>query len=211
VSSKIGIIDYQMGNLRSVQKAFEKNGFAAEIFSDPNQMATFDKVVLPGVGAFRDAISEIRQRDFANPIREWIAADKPFLGICLGLQMLFEKSFEDGEYDGLGIIQGDVVKFDLPKNFKVPHMGWNQIQRSHAFHNFPSIENATHFYFVHSYYVRPTDESIVALTANYGIDFCAAISRGNLFASQFHPEKSQDSGLDLLKHFADETNIPSTL
>lgn len=210
MASKIGIIDYQMGNLRSVQKAFEKNGFAAEIFSDPNQMATFDKVVLPGVGAFRDAISEIKQRGFAGPIQEWIAADKPFLGICLGLQMLFEKSFEDGEYDGLGIIQGDVVKFDLPKEFKVPHMGWNQIQRSSWFHTFPSIKNETHFYFVHSYYVRPNDQSLVALTANYGTDFCAAISRGNLFASQFHPEKSQQSGLSLLKHFAEGTNSAAT-
>lgn len=211
MASKIGIIDYQMGNLRSVQKAFEKNGFVAEIFSDPNQIEDFDKIVLPGVGAFRDAIAEIKQRNFAEPIRNWIAADKPFLGICLGLQMLFEKSYEDGEFDGLGIIEGDVVKFELPKEFKVPHMGWNQIQRSGSFHNFPTIEDETHFYFVHSYYVRPKDESLIALTANYGFDFCAAISRGNLFASQFHPEKSQSSGLNLLKHFADGTHISASV
>lgn len=211
MASKIGIIDYQMGNLRSVQKAFEKHGFGAEIFSDPNQIESYDKIVLPGVGAFRDAIAEIKQRGFAEPIRNWIAADKPFLGICLGLQMLFEKSFEDGEFEGLGIIEGDVVKFELPKEFKVPHMGWNQIQRSEAFQNFPTIENETHFYFVHSYFVRPKDESLIALTANYGIDFCAAISRGNLFASQFHPEKSQSSGLNLLKHFADGTHMSASV
>lgn len=208
MSPKIGIIDYQMGNLRSVQKAFEKNGFTAEVFSDPDRFNEFDKLVLPGVGAFRDAIAEINRRQLANPIREWIAADKPLLGICLGLQLLFDRSHEDGEYEGLGIIPGEVVKFEIDPSLKVPHMGWNAIRRSENFHGFDTVKDGTHYYFVHSYYVQPADPNDIAMTADYGIEFCAAINRGNLLATQFHPEKSQTDGLNLLKQFADQLPDP---
>lgn len=205
--ARIGIIDYQMGNLRSVQKAFEKNGFTAEIFSSPDRFAEFDKIVLPGVGAFRDAIAEIRRRDLAGPLQDWIAEDRPFLGICLGLQLLFDRSYEDGEYEGLGIIPGEVVRFEIDPSLKVPHMGWNEVSRAAHFRGYDSVVDGTHFYFVHSYYVRPQDPEVVALTANYGIEFCAAVSRGNLLATQFHPEKSQTAGLRLLKEFAEKTPV----
>ncbi|MEX0643032.1 MAG: imidazole glycerol phosphate synthase subunit HisH [Pirellulales bacterium] len=199
----LAIIDYEMGNLRSVQKGFERVGHQAVITSDPAVLADAQKIVLPGVGAFRDAIGALRDRALVEPIRAAIGAGKPFLGICLGLQLLFDKSFEDGEYEGLGIVPGDVVKFRVPHEFKVPHMGWNQI----AFHRrppiFSGIEDGAHFYFVHSYYVVPRDASVVATETNYSQPFCSGIWRDNLFAVQFHPEKSQSAGLQLLKNFAE--------
>lgn len=207
MSAKIGIIDYQMGNLRSVQKAFEKGGYEAEIFSDTGRFNEFEKIVLPGVGAFRDAIAELKNRDLVSPIRDWVAEDKPFLGICLGLQLLFDRSFEDGEYEGLGIIEGDVVKFEIAPELKVPHMGWNTVTRSEHFHEFNAIRENAHFYFVHSYYVQPAHLDDIALTSNYGLEFCAAVSRGNLLATQFHPEKSQNDGLNLLKQFAEKETV----
>lgn len=197
----ITIIDYQMGNLRSVQKAVEKAGVEAEITSDPQKIANAQRLILPGVGAFGDAIAEIRNRDLEAPIKDYLAADRPFLGICLGLQMLFEQGFEHGAHEGLGVIAGDVVRFELPAEFKIPHMGWNTVDVDAAGQDL-SIAPETYFYFVHSYYVRPTDPSVVALTCDYGGRFCAAIRRGNLFASQFHPEKSQQAGLDLVERFA---------
>ena len=202
-SHRIGIIDYQMGNLRSVQKAFEKNGYAAEIFSEPGRLSEFDKIILPGVGAFRDAIAELRRRDLVSPLLDWIRQDKPLLGICLGLQLLFERSYEDGEHEGLGVIPGEVVRFELDPGLKVPHMGWNRVQRKPDFEGFPAARDDAYFYFVHSYHVRPTDPSTIALTSDYGVEFCAAVCRGNLLATQFHPEKSQSAGLQLLREFAE--------
>jgi imidazole glycerol-phosphate synthase subunit HisH len=202
MSTPIGIIDYGMGNLRSVQKAFEKNGDSAEIFSDPNQMKDYKKLVLPGVGGFGDAMEELNRRQLADAIRDWAAADKPLLGICLGLQLLFSVSHEDGDHHGLGLLDGDVVRFDLSSDFKVPHMGWNQVQRQEDFNSFETIRHDDYFYFVHSFYVRPADRSIIALTSCYEHDFCAAIQQGNLLATQFHPEKSQRVGLRLLREFA---------
>jgi glutamine amidotransferase len=199
----IAIIDYQMGNLRSVQKAFEKIGHAAAITADPSTLQKADHVVLPGVGAFADAIAELRRRDLIEPIRAAIASGKPFLGICLGLQLLFDVSYEDGQHEGLGVIAGEVKRFDVPPEFKVPHMGWNQVQFRRQAPLFAGIEDGAHFYFVHSYYVAPKDASIVAGEASYPDPFCAAIWRDNLFATQFHPEKSQAAGLQLLKNFAE--------
>lgn len=201
----IAIVDYQMGNLRSVQKAFEKVGHEATITSDPATLQAAARVVLPGVGAFRDAIAELRRRELVAPIRDAIEAGKPFLGICLGLQLLFDESFEDGHHEGLGVVPGKVVRFDLPENFKVPHMGWNQsiVRRQPPI--LDGIDEGRHFYFVHSYYVVPDDKSVVAVEADYGGPFCAMIWRDNLFASQFHPEKSQANGLRLLKNFAEWT------
>ena len=199
----IVIIDYHMGNLRSVQKGFEKVGHEAIISSDPRQVAAADKVILPGVGDFGDAMAELRQRDLISPIRDVIEAGKPFLGICLGLQLLFDVSYEGGEFEGLGILPGKVLRFDLPSEFKVPHMGWNQAMIRRPAPILKDIAEGTHFYFVHSYYVAPEDPEVVAIEADYSHPFCAMIWRDNLFATQFHPEKSQQEGLKILRNFAE--------
>ncbi|MBW3597353.1 MAG: imidazole glycerol phosphate synthase subunit HisH [Planctomycetes bacterium] len=199
----IAIVDYQMGNLRSVQKALERIGSSAVITSDPADLERAEKLVLPGVGAFEDAIGELRRRELVEPIKAAIAAGKPFLGVCLGLQLLFEVSYEGGRHEGLGVLPGEVVRFELPHDYKVPHMGWNQGNIVRRAPCLEGIEDQTHFYFVHSYYVVPRDDSVTALEADYGGPFCAAVWCDNLFATQFHPEKSQANGLRLLKNFAE--------
>jgi glutamine amidotransferase len=196
------IVDYGMGNLRSVQKAFEHLGVAAEITTNPRDLATADKVILPGVGAFRDAIAELKRLDFVSALQDHVASGKPFLGICLGLQLLFDVSYEDGEYEGLGIVPGQVVRFPPQPDLKVPHMGWNSLNITQP--NCPLFQGVaagSHVYFVHSYHVVPTDKSVIAATSDHGGPFVAAIARGNLVATQFHPEKSQKVGLQLLKNF----------
>jgi glutamine amidotransferase len=198
----IAIIDYQMGNLRSVQKGFEKVGHAATITSDAAEIARADKVVLPGVGAFGDAIAELKRRDLIGPIRDVVAAGKPFLGICLGMQLLFDTSYEGGTHEGLGIVPGEVVKFNLPAEYKVPHMGWNQLQFRNPSPLFAGLTDGVYCYFVHSYYVVPKDRTVIAAETDYGGPFCSVIRRDNLFATQFHPEKSQRDGLKMLANFA---------
>lgn len=199
----IAIIDYQMGNLRSVQKGFERVGHAAAITSDPTILAKASKLVLPGVGAFADAIAELHRRELVGPIGDAIESGKPFLGICLGLQLLFDRSFEDGEHEGLGIISGEVRKFQIPAEYKVPHMGWNEVNFTRHAPIFAGIPNGAHFYFVHSYHVVPQDKSVVDGQASYPDPFCATIWRDNLYATQFHPEKSQRDGLRVLQNFAE--------
>lgn len=199
----IAIIDYQMGNLRSVQKGFEKVGHAATITSDAAELAAADKIVLPGVGAFGDAMAELKRRDLVQPIKDAVASGKPFLGICLGLQLLFDVGYENGEFEGLGILRGKVVRFDLPPGFKVPHMGWNRGTIKRPAPVLAGLADNTYFYFVHSYYVAPADSNVVAIEADYGHPFCAAVWQDNLFATQFHPEKSQAEGLKLLRNFAE--------
>jgi imidazole glycerol-phosphate synthase subunit HisH len=198
----IAIVDYGMGNLRSVQKGFERVGAAAEICRDPAQLAKADKVVLPGVGAFRDAMDELHRCQLIEPLLEAIRGGKPFLGICLGLQLLFDVSYEGDECRGLGVIPGKVVRFDLPRGFKVPHMGWNQAIIRQPAPLLEGIRDGDYFYFVHSYYVVPEDPAVVAMNVDYGGPFCAMIWRENLFATQFHPEKSQAKGLCVLENFA---------
>jgi glutamine amidotransferase len=198
----ITIVDYGMGNLRSVQKAFESLGFAARVCAQPDELQPEDKLVLPGVGAFRDAIAELRRQQWVNPILDHLAADRPFLGICLGLQLLLEISHEDGEWQGLGVIPGEVVRFADSPERKVPHMGWNQVRYRTGCPLFADIPQDSHFYFVHSYHVVPHDSGVVAATTEYGGEFTSAIQRGRMFATQFHPEKSQAVGLQLLRNFA---------
>lgn len=198
----IAIIDYGMGNLRSVQKAFEKVGHPAVVTNDPAVVAGAEKIVLPGVGAFEDAIAELRNRNLTGPVLAAIDAGKPFLGICLGLQMLFDVSHENGRHEGLGVLRGEVVRFDLPQGYSVPHMGWNQVEVARRPPLLEGIDAGTYFYFVHSYYVVPQDAAVVATTTDYGSPFCSMIWRDNVFASQFHPEKSQAAGLRLFRNFA---------
>lgn len=199
----IAIIDYQMGNLRSVQKAFEHVGIAATVTSDPEQIDAARRVVLPGVGAFGDAMRELQSRHLVAPIQAAIAQGKPFLGICLGLQLLFETGHEGGVHQGLGILKGEVVRFAPQAGLKIPHMGWNRVAQ-HIPHAplFGGVPSDAYFYFVHSYYVKPADASVDWLGCDYGGQFCAAVWRDNLFATQFHPEKSQSNGLMLLKNFS---------
>ena len=180
----------------------------ATITSDPNEIANAQKLVLPGVGAFGDAMDEINRRQLADPIRRFVDSGRPFLGICLGLQLLFERGFEHGEHQGLGILAGDVVRFDIADHLKVPHMGWNTVTPCPGTSGgcapiVKEVDNSTHFYFVHSYFVRPADPDVVALKCDYGGEFCAMVWRDNLYATQFHPEKSQGNGLKLLGAFND--------
>lgn len=202
--SKIAIVDYQMGNLRSVQKALEHVGHEATVTSCPDEVAKADKIILPGVGAFGDAIRELRARELTDVLVEQIKAGKHFLGICLGLQMLFEIGLEGGEHAGLGIVKGKVVRFPSFEDRKVPHMGWNQVTiQQPGCPLLKDVPEDAHFYFVHSYYVAPADPKVQWLSCDYGVDFCASVWRDNLFATQFHPEKSQRDGLQILKNFAE--------
>jgi glutamine amidotransferase len=198
----IRIIDYGMANLRSVQKAFEKVGYQAEITSDPNQVAEADKLVLPGVGAFRDAIARLRESGLVPPLVAHVRAGKPFLGICLGLQLLFTNSHEDGEYAGLDLFPGEVVRFPQLPGLKVPHMGWNQLTIRRPAPVLAGLASGDAVYFVHSYYVLPRDPHLVATDTDYPTPFASSIWHENVFATQFHPEKSQRVGLQMLRNFA---------
>ena len=198
----IVIVDYGMANLRSVQKAFEKCGCAAEISSDLQRIAEADKLVLPGVGAFRDAIAKLNDSGLSVPIGEHMRRGKPFFGICLGLQLLFTKSYEDGEHRGLDYFPGEVVRFTDVPNLKVPHMGWNQLRVRRPAPPLTEFPENGSVYFVHSYYVVPRDRSLIAAETDYPTPFTCAIWSDNIFATQFHPEKSQRVGLEMLRRFA---------
>ena len=202
----ITIIDYGMGNLRSVQKGFERVGLSAEVTSDPAVIAKAERLVLPGVGAFRDCIHNLHAGGFVEPIQAHVASGRPFLGICLGLQLLFSASEEFGSHQGLGIIPGKVVRFPAGmkvenEELKVPHMGWNRINLRRPSPLYKGIDDGSFVYFVHSYYVVPDDPAVVATETDYGISYCSSIWRDNVVATQFHPEKSQTIGLKMLENF----------
>ena len=204
----IAIIDYGMGNLRSVQKGFEKIGAEAVVISDPRAVRAADRIVLPGVGAFRDCMSNLEQAGFVEPILKVIAEGRPFLGICVGMQLLFSDSVEFGLYRGLNVIPGHVLRFpegmrEGAEELKVPHMGWNQLNIKRRPPVFEGIADGSNVYFVHSYYVKPDNDDVIATTTDYGFEFCSAIWKDNIVATQFHPEKSQDVGLGILKNFAE--------
>ncbi len=196
------IVDYGMANLRSVQKAFEKMGHAAEISGDPNRIDDCRHLVLPGVGAFRDAIARINGAGLAEPIRRHVRSGKPFLGICLGLQLLFTRSYEDGEHEGLNLFAGEVVRFRDQPGLKIPHMGWNQLRVVRPAPHLADMPQNAAVYFVHSYYAVPQDRGLVATETDYPTPFASAIWHENVFATQFHPEKSQRVGLGILHKFA---------
>lgn len=200
----IVIVDYGMGNLRSVEKAFAKLGFPVQVTSKPEVVAETEGLVVPGVGSFADAMKNIKKMGLGEVVLEHIAQEKPYLGICLGLQILFSESEEDGLHEGLNIFEGRVRR--LPPSLKVPHMGWNQIQIEKENPFLKGIENNSNFYFVHSYYVDPKDEGIIATTTEYGVKFASSICRGNLFGVQWHPEKSSHRGLQILENFGGKSS-----
>jgi glutamine amidotransferase len=196
----IAIIDYGLSNLRSVQRAFAQCGVAAEIITTPEKMHSARGAVIPGVGAFGQAMVNLRAAGFVDAIHEFVASGKPFGGICLGMQLLFEESEELGQYQGLGLLKGSVKKF--VGGVKVPHIGWNQVHIMHDTPLLADIQSDSYAYFVHSYYVAPSDESLVCATTDYGTPFSSVVVRDNLYAFQFHPEKSQQVGLQMVRNFA---------
>lgn len=194
----IGIIDYGVGNLRSVQKACEYMGMNAVITADPEVIGGSSHIILPGVGAFSEAMNQLREKDLIKVIEHTIQSGKPFLGICLGMQLLFEISYENGSNNGLGILPGEVVH--LSDNVKVPHMGWNSLRiTDHPL--FHGIMQGAYVYFVHSYYVKTHQKDIIIASTHYDIEFTVAVAKQNIFGMQFHPEKSGNTGLQILKNF----------
>lgn len=204
----IAVIDYGMGNLRSVQKAFSLFQRDVLVTSRPCDLYAAKKIVFPGVGSFKPAMHELERRKLIEPIIENIKEGKPFLGLCLGLQLLFTKSFEGGIHKGLDIIKGEVKRFPIKKGLKIPHMGWNQIAHStqHKAQScllFKDIPDGAYMYFVHSYYVEPSVKDVIAAKTDYGINFVSAAWKDNVYGLQFHPEKSQALGLKIIKNFVD--------
>jgi len=200
----IAVIDYDMGNLKSVSKALEHLGASVIVTRDVEQIRKASKVVLPGVGAFALCMENLKKYGLIDVIRESLKSGKPFLGICLGFQLLFEESEEFGVHAGLGFFKGRVKKFPAnfhEKNLKIPHMGWNQISVQQETPYLKKVPEGSSVYFVHSYYVEPHDKSIIATTTDYGFEFCSSVSQGKIFACQFHPEKSQQIGLLILENF----------
>lgn len=197
----VAIIDYDAGNLRSVEKALEALGAETVVTRDPEVIAGSSRVILPGVGSFGDAMERLNQYGLPDVIRRTVSGNKPFLGICLGLQLLFEESGESPGVPGLGILKGKILKIPQTEGLKIPHMGWNSLNLKPDSRLFAGIRDQEYVYFVHSYYLKAQEESQVAATTWYGTEIHAAVEAGNVFACQFHPEKSGDTGLRILKNF----------
>jgi len=202
----IAVIDYGIGNLRSVQRAIEKAGGDVALASTPADLARAEKLVLPGVAAFGDAMEQLRSRRLLDALVKAIENGIPYLGICLGLQLLFDVSYEDGQHTGLGLLPGKVVRFDFPSSvtgqrLPTPHMGWNHLRFAKRCPMLKGIANGAYAYFAHSYHVVPADDGVAATTTEYGYEFVSSVWHANLFATQFHPEKSQAVGLKILENF----------
>ena len=199
----IGIIDYDAGNLKSVEKALHYLGKEVIVTRDPEQLRQVDKVILPGVGAFGDAMAKLKEYHLDTLIHEIADSGKPFLGICLGLQLLFEESEESPGVEGLGILKGKIKRIPDEDGLKVPHIGWNSLHLEHNGRLFQNIPENSYVYFVHSYYLEAQDPEIVKASTEYGVQIHASVEKGNVFACQFHPEKSSETGLQILKNFAE--------
>ncbi len=195
----IAIVDYGAGNLRSVANAITKLGYKSKVTSSPSEVLNAQAVILPGVGAAADTMANLQALGLVSPIRHFVAEDRPFFGVCIGLQILFTGTEEGGWHECLGVIQGRVRR--LPSGLKIPHMGWNQVKQKVSHPIFEGIPDEANFYFVHSYYGEPDDKSLVASETDYGIPICSMIARGNLVATQFHPEKSGEFGLKMYDNF----------
>ncbi|MGN1421355.1 MAG: imidazole glycerol phosphate synthase subunit HisH [Eubacterium sp.] len=199
----VAIIDYGAGNLSSVKKALDYLGAESEITQDSNKILSASHVILPGVGSFGDAMDSMRKRGLVDTVKE-AAQTKPFLGICLGLQLLFESSEESPDAEGLGILKGKIVSIPKDNGLKVPHIGWNSVNLKQQVGIFSNIDDESYFYFVHSFYLKDADTDVVAATTEYGVTIQCAVQRDNLCATQFHPEKSSKTGLQILKNFIGE-------
>lgn len=197
----IAIIDYDAGNIKSVEKALLLLGQEVKITDNAQEILTADKVILPGVGAFGDAMGNLNRRGLVSVIREVAEKGTPFLGICLGLQLLFEKSDEAPGVAGLGILQGEILRIPPKEGLKIPHMGWNSLHLEHDGRLFRNVPEQAYVYFVHSYYLKAREEEIVKASTEYGVHIHASVEKGNVFACQFHPEKSSEVGLQILKNF----------
>jgi glutamine amidotransferase len=195
----IVIIDYGAGNLRSVQNAISRLGYPVKITRSAADIAAAGAVILPGVGAAADTVAALKSLELVGPVRQYVAEDRPFLGICIGLQVLFSGTEEGGWHECLDIVKGKVTR--LPEGQKIPHMGWNQVRQLVKHPVFTGVPDNANFYFVHSYYVNPTDRALVAGETEYGVTFPSIIIKGNLIATQFHPEKSGDTGLKIYDNF----------
>ncbi len=199
----IAMIDYDAGNIKSVEKALLSLGQEAEVTGDPERILKADKVILPGVGAFGDAMENLRRSGLDEVIRQVAAKGTPFLGICLGLQLLFERSDEASGVAGLGVLEGEILRIPDQEGLKIPHMGWNSLHLENDGRLFRGIEEQSYVYFVHSYYLKAKDESIVKASTEYSAHIHASVEKENVFACQFHPEKSSDVGLKILKNFVE--------
>ncbi len=205
----MGIVDYGMGNLGSVLNACRYLGVSADILEGPERAVACRALILPGVGAFGDGMDELRRRGWVSVLDAWVRDDRPLLGICLGLQLLFDASDESPGVPGLGWIRGNVRRFPERPGLKVPHMGWNRVRQVRADPLWQGVPDGAHFYFVHSYFPVPADPDVVTGRTEYGLEFCSAIRWRNVFAVQFHPEKSHEAGLRLLANFAQSVGIRS--
>ncbi|MBQ8804607.1 MAG: imidazole glycerol phosphate synthase subunit HisH [Tyzzerella sp.] len=199
----IAIIDYDAGNIKSVEKALQRMGADVVITKDAEEILQADKVILPGVGAFGDAMANLKKYNLDDVIYKVVENGTPFLGICLGLQLLFERSDETPGVDGLGILKGEILRIPECGDLKIPHMGWNSLKLQNQGRLFAGLSEESYVYFVHSYYLKAEEEEIVKATAEYGVTIHASVEKGNVFACQFHPEKSSDVGLQILKNFVE--------
>lgn len=199
----IAMIDYDAGNIKSVEKALQKLGVDVVITKDPKVILEADKVILPGVGAFGDAMANLKKYELDDVICQVVEKGTPFLGICLGLQLLFERSDETPGVKGLGILKGEICRIPDRENFKIPHMGWNSLHLQNQGRLFKGLSENDYVYFVHSYYLKAEEAEIVKATTEYGVEIHASVEKGNIFACQFHPEKSSDVGLQILKNFVE--------
>lgn len=202
MENRVGVIDYGGGNLQSVLNVLKHLEHEGSLVSSAKDLGSVDKLIFPGVGSFGDCVEDLDRKELREPILEWLKADRPFFGICLGYQVLFETSVESPGAAGLGFFPGEVIRFTEAPGRKIPHMGWNEVvpkDRAHPIWN--EAPDPLYLYFVHSFFPKPADESLISSTADYGGQFASSVARGNVFACQFHPERSQDDGLRLIRNF----------
>tara|TARA_R110000850_G_scaffold9033_11_gene33346 strand:- start:1761 stop:2390 length:630 start_codon:yes stop_codon:yes gene_type:complete len=205
MADRVGVIDYGGGNLQSVLNVLKYLNHEGVLVSSQSDLESVDRLIFPGVGSFGDCVANLDRKSLREPILDWLKADRPFFGICLGYQVLFEKSEESPGVKGLGFYDGEVVRFDSDNGLKIPHMGWNEVRpKDKEFYIWNGSTEPIHLYFVHSFFPKPADESLVSSVTNYGDNFASSISQGNIFAGQFHPERSQDAGLALVKNFLEQ-------